>query len=144
MFAEEMIEFVVCVCTAGHKSARLSCWMTRSMVVMSCRFTTARLAAPHAVSIVYWWIVAQITNTNALRTSWQQQQQQQQHGDVMTSKEWILVCLFANCLSAAPDKYYGYDVLEKGGNQLLVLSQSIFTLLWPSQVALSSCCLSQA
>lgn len=50
MFAEEMIEFVVCVCTAGHKSARLLCWMTRSMVVMSCRFTTARLAAPRRAS----------------------------------------------------------------------------------------------
>lgn len=33
----------------------------------------------------------------------------------MTWKEWILVCLFANCLSAAPDKYYSYDVLEKKG-----------------------------
>jgi len=37
---------------------------------------------------------------------------------IMTWKDWILICLFANCLSAAPDRYYGYHGLieKKEGN----------------------------
>jgi len=39
--------------------------------------------------------------------------------ETMALKEWILILLCANCLSAAPDKYYGYDLIEakKGGKR---------------------------
>ena len=34
---------------------------------------------------------------------------------------WVFIFLFVNCLYAAPDKYYSYDVLEKAAG-----SQSYF------------------
>jgi len=45
----------------------------------------------------------------------------------MAWTEWIFVLFFIGCLSAAPDKYYGYDVLEKrGGNpSTLYLSRHV-------------------
>ena len=36
---------------------------------------------------------------------------------IMSRKEWMLIFLWTSCLSAAPDKYYIYDLeAKKGGN----------------------------
>jgi len=89
--------------SATHKAAEFS----RTLRYVS--FTTVRSPNVSIVSELFKRSRPGQTSDNDYRSN----------GVEMTMfKEWILIFLLIKCLSAAPDKYYSYDLLAKRGGNL--------------------------